>query len=93
MTIKDAIERIKEHARVHLRKEPNAVHITEALQMACNSLEKQMPKKVEKSYSYLDGQLVNYLCANCGNAQGFKVNKRWQQFCPHCGQALDWSDT
>lgn len=52
-------------------------------------VEKATPKKVQ--YSYFNHQLANYHCINCGEAQGLKVNKRWRKFCPHCGQALDWS--
>ena len=53
-------------------------------------VEKATPKKVQ--YSYFNHQLANYHCFNCGEAQGLKVNKRWRKFCPHCGQALDWSE-
>ena len=53
-------------------------------------VEKATPKKLQ--YDYLNHELVNYHCPNCGEAQGLKVNKRWRKFCPHCGQALDWSE-
>lgn len=52
-------------------------------------VEKATPKKVK--YSYFKSQLSNYHCPNCGEAQGLYVNKRWRNFCDHCGQALDWS--
>ena len=39
MIASESILRIKEHARLHLKKEPCAVHISEALQMACDALE------------------------------------------------------
>jgi hypothetical protein len=39
MTASEAIRRIKEHTKIHLNKEPQAVHITEALLMACDALE------------------------------------------------------
>lgn len=58
--------------------------------LAIKAIDKQIPQK--PSVSYHEGELVNYHCARCGEAQGLKVNKRWQRYCPHCGQALDWSD-
>lgn len=63
----------------------------QAMKQCKEALEKQIPKKPKVAYHA--GKFVNYHCANCGEAQGKKVNKRWQKFCPHCGQALDWSDT
>ena len=41
MTPQEAIQQIKTHNEIHSRKEPFAVHITEALQMAFEALEKQ----------------------------------------------------
>lgn len=35
----------------------------------------------------------NYPCPNCGEMLGLNVNKKWTNFCPHCGQALDWSES
>ena len=56
-----------------------------------SALSKQIPKKPK--LAYYESEFVNYHCTYCGEAQGKKVNKRWQKYCPHCGQALDWSDT
>lgn len=39
MTTGEAVKRIKEHQRIHLKKEPCAVKVQEALQMACDVLE------------------------------------------------------
>ena len=47
MTASEATNIIKEHARIHLRKEPHAVYISEALQMACEALEKQIEKEAK----------------------------------------------
>ena len=62
-----------------------------AMELAILALEKQIPKKPTKAY--FEGGFVNYHCVCCGEAQGLTVNKRWQKYCPHCGQALNWSDT
>lgn len=40
MTRQEAILRIKDHKHVHQMKEPRAIHITEALNMAIDALEK-----------------------------------------------------
>ena len=45
MTTREAIRRIKEHNERHSKEEIFAVHITEALNMAIEALEKQIPKK------------------------------------------------
>ena len=39
MTREEAIKRIQEHMIVHEKKEPRAIYITKALQMAINALE------------------------------------------------------
>lgn len=46
MTEQEAIRRIKNHNEIHSRKEPfHAIQIAEALEMAVEALEKQIPKK------------------------------------------------
>lgn len=57
------------------------------------SLEKQMPKKViweneKNSKTYLFSWAY---CPNCGSDMCDKHNEEFQ-FCPDCGQALDWSE-
>ena len=65
-----------------------------ALTMAIEALEKQMPKKPKEEWSKSpfsddEGCLFQHLmCPNCGKME---VNKL-DDFCPHCGQAIDWSD-
>lgn len=88
MTANEAIKRIREHTSVHLRKEPHAVHITEALQLACTALEKQIPKKVIPQ-PYFYGQELH--CPSCDYLIGWEY-ERDKGYCRKCGQALDWSD-
>ena len=101
MTPQEAIRRIKNHNEVHSRKEKHfAVHITEALNMAVEALEKQIPKKpVIKTHKYIgsDDDFVNkYHCPVCKalmineDTNGFYAGRK-QKYCD-CGQALDWSD-
>ena len=59
----------------------------EALTMAINALEKQMPKKLINTCQYVSG-----CCPNCK-----KYISDWLEYdkfmcCPYCGQKLDWSD-
>lgn len=92
MNYEETIKRIKIHNEHHSRKEPFSIYITEALNMAINALEKQIPKKPlnieETKYK------VSYKCPMCGTVH---VNEwcgtNWKlSFCSICGQALDWSE-
>lgn len=49
MDASDAIARIQNHNRVHQQKEHGAFYITEALNMAVDALEKQVPKRPERA--------------------------------------------
>lgn len=72
----------------------------EALEFAVKAVEKQIPQKLKneilqvniQGYLYMD---KCYICPLCGI---FRGNADYQpekiikyQFCPNCGQALDWS--
>lgn len=57
--------------------------IDAACDMAINALEKQIPKKPKT-----DDRYVMYICPCCNDF--IKVS---QNYCPNCGQAIDWSDT
>lgn len=91
MTAQEAIRRIRDHNEVHSVRERNfAVYITEALNMAVEALEKQIPKKPRASF-----QSGFFWCPSCGRAikrriEDSKINI---SYCPFCGRALDWSDT
>ena len=89
MTPQEAIRRIKNHNEVHSRKEKHfAVHITEALNMAVEALEKQIPKKTTKRQYVPNGTLIYGHCPNCDC-----FTKNHYIYCGICGQKLDWSDT
>ncbi len=93
MTVKEAIYRIIKHNAIHRRKERNAILITEALNMAVEALEKQIPKKPDISGDSCDkdGNLIydTYDCPNCHTSYEIEYEK--YNYCPSCGQALDWS--
>ena len=58
--------------------------VLEALNMAINALEKQIPKK----YMRKNG---NYNCPIC-DYPVMSVCTRKKKYCDNCGQAIDWSD-
>ena len=62
---------------------------SEALEVAVECLEKQIPKK-PNIHGYREGREINtisYTCPVCNKHIGRDV------YCKHCGTALDWSDT
>lgn len=70
----------------------------EALKKAVEVLDKQIPKKVKKEFVTVNGCITCFetdVCPVCGN--DFHIEDLEQtmyySFCPHCGQALDWSVT
>lgn len=85
MTASEALNRIKEHAKIHSFREPCAVHIAEALQVACEALEIRIPKKPLQKEREYNGEYG--FCPNCGNiVSDDKDIKR----CSACAQELDW---
>lgn len=63
----------------------------EAISIAIDVLEKQIPKKV-KSMNESNGDYywLDFICPNCDEAvigQPYRPNN-----CKHCGQAIDWSE-
>lgn len=67
----------------------------EAIDVAINALEKQIPKKLEyEADGYADGELVyDYAkCPICGHDFEYGINDWGCEYCSDCGQKLDWSD-
>ena len=65
--------------------------LAEAMRMAIQALEKQIPKKVQlrhirKFDGFDDGE-----CPTCGQSVSRDCYGT-DNFCPDCGQKLDWSD-
>lgn len=65
-----------------------------AINKAISALEKQIPKKPDYEGDGFDedGYLIydTWICPNCG--KHYEVDYDDYNFCPECGQALDWSD-
>ena len=60
----------------------------EAIQIAIQALEKQIPKKPVKSENQVARYVNTYYCPICNlGITGTNIAK----WCYHCGQKLDWS--
>lgn len=67
----------------------------EAVKMAVDALERQVPKKPEKEEIHYNAQLFRYFCPYCREilALGRSVEVIPHKLkCPDCGQYIDWSD-
>ena len=65
----------------------------EAIDVAINALEKQIPKKPEyEAEGYADGELVyDYAkCPICGHDFEYGINDLGCKYCSDCGQKLNW---
>ncbi len=57
------------------------------------AVEKQMPKKPDyEGDGYADGELVydTWICHCCG--KHYEIDYDDYDYCPNCGQKLDWGD-
>lgn len=63
----------------------------EAKDMAIEALEKQIPKKPTFSLHYFNSGLTGNVghCPSCPEHATLMYNT---PYCPHCGQAIDWSE-
>ena len=87
MTVYEAINRINEHIRILELSEPRAVEITEALNMAVDSLKINKQRKVN-GIKNVSGWIIGD-CPSCGK---FIHKEYHKSFCGNCGVALDWED-
>lgn len=66
----------------------------EALTIAIQALEKQIPKKPRKTDSYrgIFRRIYAYVCPTCGNAclEKYMNERQNTMFCWNCGQKIDW---
>ena len=87
MTNQEAIKHIKRHKIIHRYKEPRAIYVTEALDMAIAALEKGIPKPVTQPI-YVGGHLMGG-CPNCCKVLNIQDNP---VYCGGCGQKVKWDD-
>lgn len=68
----------------------------DALEMAAEALEKQIPKKPARRTIYAEHWREHYtirVCPVCGvDTPVPRGLESWEFWCPDCGQALDWSE-
>lgn len=90
MTKEEAIKRIKDHIRVHKIGDYPHIYLREALDMAIEALEKQIPKKAKTTpYLYKNNVYKHYCCPACNYLLGWEYTRE-KTYCRNCGQALDW---
>lgn len=95
MTVQEALKLLNdtEFAEKHQGKE----EYTEMLLMCKEALEKQIPKKPYKTKEPISQKQNDYYCSVCkrylGDDMKLKHACLQPEYCQHCGQALDWSDT
>ena len=69
----------------------------EPFEIAIEALEKQIPKKPYKTKEPISQKQNDYYCSVCkrylGDDMELKHACLQPEYCQHCGQALDWSDT
>ena len=91
MTVKEAIKDIIQNG---IELGAGDYVDVEALKIAVKALAKQIPKKPDYEGDGYDenGNLIydTWICPNCG--KHYEVDYDDYNFCPECGQALDWSD-
>jgi hypothetical protein len=65
-----------------------------AFETAVNALNKQIPKKPKGITDPIFGD-ITIVCPNCCNANldnPFDISRVYD-YCPNCGQAIDWSES
>lgn len=83
MTRKEAIARIQEHRLIHKNKEPRAIHISEALDMAIKALEQEPSREFEDYENCKECRKDWTKCGTCSvMMQWLKDNK--QEPCEDC---------
>lgn len=91
MTNQEAIkelEWVKERGFVADKGIIGTDRIGEAVRMAIKALDKQIPKKpIEVITS--DNKFERDVCGNCEHIYGVY---QYYDFCPYCGNRIDWSE-
>ena len=89
MTHAEAKHHIEKHNAAHQRKEPFAVYITEALDIAVNALDRLTPTPPQEEFDLFGDRSV--CCPTClGPVTSYWAPGTMPKHCQFCGQALDW---
>lgn len=95
MTIEEAINELNELTMYveHAFTEEHKCKSFEALQMAIESLERQIPKKPEDIQTPLIRWGICPICKGLPEQLGSPQRIfNSENYCPNCGQAIDWED-
>lgn len=78
---------------IELPDENNILNIVKNAEKLVGTLEKQIPEKIKRRRILYDFNDKPYAikgdCPRCGNGQ---LVSTLEQYCPKCGQKLDWSE-
>lgn len=70
--------------------------LSDICDISIKALEKQIPQQLNyESDGYADdGELIfdTAICRSCGYDFEYGINDWGSNYCPDCGQALDWGD-
>ncbi|NLC14593.1 MAG: hypothetical protein GX768_11200 [Chloroflexi bacterium] len=92
MDTETAIKEIKDRIELEWRHRfpaDLAPDYIEALEMAIEALERQMPKKPLEQ-RYVNYEIENELIGHCPSCRIKWDVAFWQKYCSNCGQKLDW---
>lgn len=93
MTESEAIKIVDNAEFLTNRDADYAMSVVEAIEIAKVALEKQIPQSpTYEGDGYSNGQLVydTWVCPCCG--QTYEVDYDDYEYCPKCGQHIDWGD-
>ena len=94
MTESEAIKILQRDLEIQVKNKALTDGI-EAIQIAIQELEKQIPKKPRKTDSYRGvlKRVYAYACPTCHNVclEKYMNERQNTTFCWDCGQKLDWS--
>ena len=65
--------------------------IEEILEYVIKRIGKRIPKKLDVSAYNEDGSLLMYKCPSCASPYDVDYDGQYD-YCPKCGQAIDWSE-
>lgn len=91
---REAITRIQVHNKIFSQKEYFTEYMTEALDLAISSLERQVAKKpyMIAMDSFAFNEAATLCCPTCKNSViNYYSRKMNPPYCMMCGQKLDWS--
>ena len=90
-TIEEAIKELKDYCAL-MNGHTNGSSFFKSIEKAIEALEKEVPKTPIKFQDIPeDGYACyEYICSACGTEIDELVDYYCPNFCPNCGQAIDW---